>query len=388
MEKKIPHVLLIYRRMIPSIRLCGHCQMEALAAEGKVEYRAVPGLRLTRGDLEWAEIALLGRLDSWYELQVSKLLKRAGKTLVYVIDDDLLNVPAEVSSASYYNQESIRRNIREILEMSDAVMSPSPLLLRKYAKGKRAIRIEEPAIGAKPYIPHDPEKPVKIGFAGSIDRMGDLEKILGEALPEVKRKYGDKVAFEFFGAKPSFAGELEAGYIPYTESYDEYRETLEKAEWDIGLAPMPETPFHACKHYNKFVEYAAAGIAGIYSNVPPYDRLVAFPGCAMLCGNTAGEWTEALSSLVEDASLREEMRKKAAECAAGALGVERCGAQLLQELDTGRRERGSRTDGRIPSFRLEIYKAGNLLHRGRTFLKAHGAAGSVKRLMEKIRGEV
>ena len=44
-------VLLLYRRMIPSIRLCGHCQLEALAAEGKIEYRAVQGMRLKPSDL-------------------------------------------------------------------------------------------------------------------------------------------------------------------------------------------------------------------------------------------------------------------------------------------------------------------------------------------------
>ena len=40
MEKKVQagktRILLIYRRMIPSIRLCGHVQMEQLAAEGKM----------------------------------------------------------------------------------------------------------------------------------------------------------------------------------------------------------------------------------------------------------------------------------------------------------------------------------------------------------------
>ena len=40
-EKHLTHVLLIYRQMIPSVRLCGHCQMEYLAKEKRLEYRTV-----------------------------------------------------------------------------------------------------------------------------------------------------------------------------------------------------------------------------------------------------------------------------------------------------------------------------------------------------------
>ena len=377
MEKKIPHVLLIYRRMIPSIRLCGHCQMEALAAEGKVEYRAIQEMRLKKADLEWAEIALLGRLDSWYQLQLVKRLKQAGKTLVYQIDDDLLNIPDTVSSAAYYNQKSIQQCIREIIRISDVLISPSPLLLRKYANGKKVIRIEEPAIHPVPFKAHDSQKPVRIGFAGSLDRAGDLEEVLRESLKAVKGKYGDKVSFEFFGARPSYADEIGASCIPYTNSYDDYRKTLNEAEWDIGLAPMPVTPFHACKHYNKFVEYAAAGIAGIYSNVPPYDRLEAFPGCAILCENTAEEWTKAICKLVDDPVTREEVRKKVSEKAENELSIQSSGEKILRELTGSTGSGGGNFRG------LLFLKGMNVIKRTITSVKAHGVFGFIGLLLDK-----
>lgn len=386
MEKKtgnggtrVPRVLLIYREMIPSVRLCGHSQMEVLAEEGKVEYRAVPGLRISREDMEWAEAVILGRLDSWYELQLVKKLKKAGKYLLYILDDDLLNIPESASSASYYRQESIRGSIREMLEMSDAILSPSPLLLEKYAGGgKKAVQVEEPAIDPIPYIPHRPGDPVKIGFAGSIDRIGDLEEILQGALTAVKGKYGKKVAFEFFGAVPSFARELDAKCIPYTESYDSYRKTLNEAHWDIGLAPMPDTPFHACKHYNKFVEYAAAGIAGIYSNVAPYDRLRVFPDCTVLCRNDADEWVREISRLVEEEKLRERMRKAASETAAEKLNVRRCAEPILSVLEKCVGADG----GRVGSL-LGI-KAVSLFRRFSTSLRGHGMLGLLMRIPKKL----
>lgn len=374
-------ILLIYRRMIPSIRLCGHCQLEDLAAKGKIEYRPRQGMRVSRADLDWAETVLLGRLDSWYERELVKRLRAAGKRLVYILDDDLLHVPPEVSSASYYNQKQIRECVGDIIGMSDAVLSPSPLLLEKYAvNGRKAIRIEEPALRPAAWAPHAPEEPVKIGFAGSVDRMGDIERILREVLPRIRREYGDRVRFEFFGAVPSFAAELKAECIPYTDSYEGYRETLNGRHWDIGLAPMPESPFHACKHYNKFVEYAAAGIAGIYSDVAPYDRLRAFPGCAVLCGNEPEEWTAAIRRLLEDGGLREDMRKKAAECAAGPLSVERSGEALLQAME----ELGRPEAGKVRCRSLELLKIMNIFKRTASSLRGHGIRGFAKRAVSMV----
>ena len=308
MPDKMKHVLLIYRDMTPSIRLCGHCQLEYLAHKGTLEYRAVREMKLKEADLNWADIVLLGRSDNWYVHQLAKKLHDAGRYLIYVIDDDLLNVPPEISSAAYYGLPEVQSSIRSMIALSDAILSPSPLLLEKYAtNGRRAIQIEEPAIDPVEYKPHDPDKPVKIGFAGSIDRACDLERILRDALIRVKREYGDRVAFEFFGAIPSFAEELNAKCIPYCDSYDEYRRTLNERQWDIGLAPMPDTPFHACKYYNKFVEYASAGIAGVYSKVQPYTGIRNYAECCILCENSTDAWKKALSMLITNDIERESL---------------------------------------------------------------------------------
>lgn len=333
-EKRLTHVLLIYRQMIPSVRLCGHCQMEYLAKEKKLEYRAVQEMRIKNSDLNWADIVLLGRLDSWYEYQLTKKLHNAGKYLVYIIDDDLLNIPPEISSAAYYGQKTVQGFIRAMIEMSDAILSPSPLLLKKYAvDGRKAVQIEEPAIDPVPYKPHDPSKPVKIGFAGSIDRTGDIEHILKDALIQIKHEYAEQVQFEFFGAIPSFAKELDARCIPYCNSYEEYRKKLNSLEWDIGLAPMPDTPFHACKHYNKFIEYAAAGIVGVFSNVRPYLFAKRYIDAQCLADNTSSAWKKAIEELVDDGARREKLRRESIETVCRELRIEDTTVNLWQALE-------------------------------------------------------
>lgn len=364
-ERRLCRVLLIYRQMVPSIRLCGHCQMQYLAQKEKIEYRAVQEMKLRQSDLDWADVVLLGRLDSWYEYRLTQKLREAGEYLVYIIDDDLLNIPGEISSAAYFGKEEIQGYIRAMIEMSDAIVSPSPLLLEKYAvNGRKAIRIEEPAINPVPYRPHDPNGPVKIGFAGSNDRKDDIEGMLRDVLLDIRQAYGDRVQFEFFGVNPSFAGELGARCIPYCRSYEEYRQTLNSLQWDIGLAPMPDTPFHACKHYNKFMEYAAAGVVGVFSEIMPYTQLHAFEPAAVLCANHPEHWKAAIRDLIDSPEKREKLREACVQIAAHELSI-----PVLSEalLDSG-------------SGLLDVRKARSSRVTGLTLLKARGM---YKRVLEK-----
>lgn len=325
--------LYLYWNLIPSIRLCGHCQLEWLAKQGRLEYRHSRISQLKKADLTWADAVLLGRLDSSTEYHIARQLKQAGKYLIYVIDDDLLQVPLGLSSAGYYGLPDVRRSIRRMISMSDAILSPSPILLKKYAiDGRAAVAIEEPALDPVGYAPHDPFQPVRIGFAGSVDRTGDLENLLEEVLMRIHNERGDQVSFEFFGAIPRFAQHLNAYSIPYCDSYDEYRRTLNERRWDIGLAPMPDTPFHACKHYNKYVEYAAAGIVGVFSNASPYDRLAQRGANGLFCENTISSWLNAINLLLDHPQQREDMRKRLCDQTHAELSVPATAEALFQQL--------------------------------------------------------
>ena len=366
-------VLLIYRAMIPSIRLVGHCQMEELAKRGYIEYRACQEMKIKDIDLNWADIVLLGRLDSWYEYQLTKQLKTANKYLVYIMDDDLLNIPEELSSATYYAQEKTKRCIKEIVEMSDAILSPSPILLGKYAiSGRKALLIEEPAINPVSYKPREPNKMIKIGFAGSIDRTGDIELILKEALFQIKQEFGKQVQFEFVGAIPSFADELGARVISYCDDYDGYRKILNSLEWDIGLAPMPDTPFHACKHYNKFIEYAAAGVVGVFSEVEPYTRLRDKACEITFSKNQPADWISKLRFLIKDVAQLEERRKELIQFSGLNLSVASVAEAFYSGQDWLFLYRAPSASVKISKWKLGGLKINNLMRRVKWLIEKHG----------------
>lgn len=333
MQSEKSHVFLIYKAMIPSVMLCGHCQIEELAAQGLIEYRHACVCKVKKKDLDWADIILLCRLDTPYECELAQMLKKSHKTIVYIMDDDLLHVPAHFSSGAHYAKEEVQVSIKKMIAMSDAILSPSPMLLSKYTRcDQKGILLEEPAIAPLGYTPHDPVKPVRIGFAGSTDRTDDIEMILGNALTRIKEEYGDRVEFIFYGAVPPCAASLGAQCIPFSSSYDSYRRTMNALQIDIGLAPMPDTEFHACKHYNKFIEYASSNTVGIFSDVKPYDRLKEGFCWKLICDNTSDSWYRAIKQLLDHPDKLDHLKQQVADMVATRFHVQVIAKELWSEL--------------------------------------------------------
>lgn len=328
-------ILLTFAGDFPSVRLCAYAQLEALADKGLLAYRAMSYHKVSQRDLNWADCVILGRCDSWYERKIAKKAHKAGKNVAYLIDDDLLNIPENLLSADHFSRKDIRKNIQDMISLSHMVLSPSPVLLEKYApaeSGRKGILVEEPALLPAQYTPRRESEPVKIGFAGSLDRVDDIERILKDALLRIKAEYGQKVRFCFFGAIPSFAEALDAQTISFCDSYETYLQTLNGLSWNIGLAPMPETAFHSCKHYIKFIEYSAAGVVGIYSHTEPYLRLKKWQDCALFCENTAESWYQAIKELLDDPKKREDMRNQASCVCAEHLNIKTVSEDFYRQL--------------------------------------------------------
>ena len=300
------NVLITSTTFIPSVLLCGHTQLEYLEKQGKLNYKFVISHFTNKKNIEWADIIIFLRSDSDIDAYVSKIAKKANKKLIYVLDDDILNVPSYLSSAPYYLLPSTNKNIRTIMSNCDTFLTPSPVLLDKYGKNfKNCYLIDEPSLNR--INKKEKNNKVKIGFAGSIDRAQDLNQILEDAITQIVEKYKDSIDIEFMGAKPNFVDKLGLKHLPYQDGYDAYTAYMAKCNWDIGLAPMPDSKFHRCKYFNKYVEYASFGIAGIYSNLEPYTYGIKNNENGLLVNNTTKDWVDAISKLIDDNELRNKI---------------------------------------------------------------------------------
>lgn len=326
------HIVLLYEELIPSVRLCGYEQLTYLAKQGKLSFEAMQLRRVRRKGLQKADAVIFVRGDSDFECTLAKKLAQAGKYLIYVLDDDLLNVPPYLASYSHYAADSVQRNIKKLMAYCHCLLTPSERLAQKYgAQFDRTILIEEPALCCKKREKSD--EVVKIGFAGSLDRTQDLEQILAQPLRNIRKKYGERVVIEFFGANPGIAQELGCRHYPYAQDYAAYQSTMESLCWDIGLAPMPDTEFHACKHYNKFIEYGSFGIISICSALPPYDHVVRNWENGVLCPNEPEAWEAALSRLIDDAQLRKSIQETIYQQIRSSFQVSQTAEKLWEQLD-------------------------------------------------------
>lgn len=296
------NIVMVYTGLIPSCRLCGIDQLTFLQNHGEnITFHHDTIYHISLHVLAAADVVLFVRSDSYIEQETAKFLKKTGKYLVYVIDDDLLSVPKSQVTGSHYNHPLTQEWIKNCMSVCHCILSPSPIILEKYgSEFQKKVQIEEPCIQALKFIAHKIQYPIKVGFAGSIDRENDINDIISEALIEIKEEFQEKVTLEFFGAFPNQIPRDYFCYYPYENNYDHYKEKLASLSWDIGLAPMPESPFHQCKHYNKFLEYAGNDIVGIYSNNLPYTRVIIDGINGFLTKNTKEKWINSIKRLIEN----------------------------------------------------------------------------------------
>lgn len=326
------NVLMIYPDLVPSALLCGWFQLKWMAERNYIYFRASSSGKLTSELFSWADIIFLVRCDSRYEEQLAMRWKAAGKYLIYVLDDDLLHVPGFCSSAAHYGEVETKNSIRHIMRECDCLLSPSPKLREMYgAEFSKVLSVDEPSI-QQVFTRTGKLQPVRIGFAGSVDRAGDIDLLLGGCIRQLLQKYGDRISIEFFGARPEAVVENNLKWLPYCDSYETYQEKLRTLNWEIGLAPMPDTPFHACKYFNKFIEYASCGIVGVYSDVPPYRGNIENDKTGLLCANTTDEWVRSISLLIDRPELRFDMANRCVKVARKRFSVAATAQALRTEM--------------------------------------------------------
>ena len=110
---------------------------------------------------------------------------------------------------------------------------------------------------------------------------------------------------------PAFAALANVRHHGLICHYDRYLRRFSRAGYDIGLAPLPDDAFYRSKTNNKFREYGASGIAGIYSHVNVYSDCVRHEVTGLLAANDADSWHDALVRLIEDETLRTRIQRQA-----------------------------------------------------------------------------
>ena len=236
-----------------------------------------------------------------------------GAQLIYWFDDDFLALYNERQKITLTQKESFET----FLEICDACVVSSLQLKDTYSSHPRIFyhpsALDERIIINKAHHEYDEQK-ITIGYMGTSTHDEDL-KIIGPSLQHISSRYPGKLRFQFVGVMNvdqlgqwESLRQLPIEIITPMTLENEYQLFMlwftSRLKWDIGLAPLGDTIFNRSKSDIKFLDYAAAGVSGIFSKVPAYQSTVTDHKNGLLVSNTSDAWDEALTQLIENPSQR------------------------------------------------------------------------------------
>lgn len=157
---------------------------------------------------------------------------------------------------------------------------------------------------------------VRLGWMGGCTHYTDLEEV-SEVIPELKKKYGDKLEIVLFGwdgkLKPPFFtprnvfGDMTFTHINFVDVY-KYYEKLCSLKLDACFIPLADIEFNRIgKSPLKYLEASAAKIPCVVSKSDVFNFVE--DGKNALVAQNKEEWFEKLSKVIEDKKLRYELSK-------------------------------------------------------------------------------
>lgn len=236
-------------------------------------------------------------------LVVERWLKNRGAVLFFDFDDALF-----IKKASRYNKIATffrsGDKIRDMFRLVDCVVAGNNWLRDAAldAGAKRAVTLEvaEDTQRIAMHAPHTNAGPVTIGWLGSPSTAKYLH-LIAPVLTEIAAKYPD-VAWHVMGS-----GDFDMAGIDWVRTDWSLANELDAlARYDIGLMPLPPEDWAKGKSGGKARTYMAAGVVPVVSAIGYNCELVRHAETGFLC-DTADDWRAALTSLIEDADLRQQV---------------------------------------------------------------------------------
>lgn len=266
--------------------------------------RLSPFHTVNRRDLRWADVVVIQRATRPREVRLMAWLNAQRIPVIYEIDD-LLTAPADhvMGAAELREQAPL---VSRMLGMADAVSASTPRLVDELRPLARSIHLV-PNYGPGEHLArarHDDQSPVTLLIAAS-DRQD-----VGPMVAGLRQVQADRSVCVQTVAVGAIADSLEAADVPCRRLPGMPREaffaTISALSNPIGLIPLDDSRFSACKSAVKFFDYACLGIPSICSNHPPYADVIESEHDGMLCDGPHA-WADAIRQLALDAEARQRL---------------------------------------------------------------------------------
>lgn len=380
-------VLLIVDAPIATVQLLEQV-LAHLAATTPLRARTRLVSELVADDFTPGTFPLIVRSIAPETARLTQILRRNGIAYGYYLDDNFWLLDPATEAGRYFAARPARRRLEAIVRGASPVIASTPLL-RDYLRAHSDQVIQLDSFFDFSLVPELPPAPsehavVRGGFAASMHRGPDLARVISDVIDVLTEH--DDVEFEIIGIEDDTVPEHpRIRWFPYQESYADYVAFQQSREWDFGLAPLGGAASNLYKTDNKYREYAAQGIPGIYEEAPPYAAVR--DGETGLLAGISRSWRQAMELYVGDAGLRRRIRTAARREAEERCGLENVAPQWGRFFESAP---GIAAGEQLEELRHALDPDPSALARaslrmrllwayGRTHLAAHGVAATASR---------
>lgn len=313
---------------------CGHYRLkyplETLKEKGhnvRIELAGANNYRIDHLDLsQYTHIICQRQFYPWIMQPVLEAKKRYGTVVLYEVDDNLHAVHPESHAYQVFKPggEPLKLFDRWV-KASDGLIVTTPDLAGQYTRLNPRVFVVQNYIDFHirdwdTPVERDPRLVGKIavGWAGGSTHQED-DAPVREVLTQILRDYDNVVLalcthprlMAAMGAKVEKQWGLakqKLGALDVPEDkvvhltpvqFDQY--AVIPAQFDIGIAPLRDTPFNRNKSWLKIMEYGARGVPYVASDIAPYRRFhKETNGVGGFLAAGKSDWDIALRHLIEN----------------------------------------------------------------------------------------
>jgi len=276
------------------------------------EWELIWGIRdgiLMTDAVDSADLILLHRFTpGLLPITALEAIFALGKPVVYESDDLLNEIPLDHPEAAA--GASWKEGIEYTARRAKAIVVSTEFLADKY-------RALNPNVHVLPnYLDFDlffrpvpkadqPDGKITIGLLGSSIQPSNFA-LVEKSLRALCERYGERLRIHFVGwhCPAGWENHPNARFQSFIHEYVDYAAQLKQWNWDIALIPLASDEYNQCKSYIKWLDYSAAGIASVFSDVTVYNQVVTHDETGFLLPNDDQAWLDTITQLIESPAKR------------------------------------------------------------------------------------